>query len=301
MGINRQKIKKWTNMLLGKSAYHVNQDEGRIYSKTDVKGYYNNLTEKITRFGLENDDVPTTTVDTGETIYFSIAIFQYGLAAYDLYLLKNDNSMLNKVFSCANWAVENQNEDGSWATFKYENPKHPNSSMAQGEGISLLIRAYNESKNDKYLKALKKAYKYMIIPIEKGGTTKYYNDEIYFYECIDEPLILNGWIFSLWGIYDYQKFIKDKKSKELLDKTINTLVKKLPDFDIKYWSKYEDGKRICSPFYHELHISQLKVMYDLTGIDDFKIYANKWEKYNNNKFYKFRAFIKKASQKIFEK
>lgn len=86
MGVNLFKIKKWINMLRGNSVYHVNQDEGKYYSKTEVKGYYNNLTDKVLLFGKKGNGIPTTTVDTGETIYFSIAIFQYGLASYDLYL-----------------------------------------------------------------------------------------------------------------------------------------------------------------------------------------------------------------------
>lgn len=302
MGINIQKIKKWTNMLLGKSSYHVNQDEGKIYSKKEIKGYYNNLTEKVTKYGLSTNEIPKTTVDTGESIYFSIAIFQYGLAAYDLYLLDNNKKeMLEKAMVCANWAVDNQNEDGSWITFEYENPEHPFSSMAQGEAISLLIRLYLQTKEDKYINSVKKAFEFMIKPLNEGGTTKYENDNIYFYECTEDPLILNGWIFSIWGILDYYKHFKDDKSKEILDKTIKTLVTKLPDFDIKYWSKYEDGKRICSPFYHKLHISQLKVMYKLTNIEMFKEYAEKWEKYEKNKLFKFIAFIKKVNQKIFEK
>lgn len=302
MSINMQKIKKWANMMMGKSSYHVNQDEGKIYSKTEIKGYYNNLTEKVTKYGLETNNVPKTTVDTGKTIYFSIAIFQYGLAAYDLYLIDNTKiDMLEKAISCANWAVDNQNEDGSWITFEYENPEHPFSSMAQGEAISLLIRLYLQTKEDKYLNSVKKAFEFMIKPLNEGGTTKYENEYIYFYECTEDPLILNGWIFSIWGVLDYYKYFKDDKSKEILDKTINTLVTKLPDFDIKYWSKYEDGKRICSPFYHKLHISQLKVMYKLTDIEIFKEYAEKWEKNEKNKLFKFIAFIKKVNQKIFEK
>ena len=302
MGINRQKMKKWTNMLLGKSSYHVNQDEGKIYSKTEIKGYYNNLTEKVTKYGLDTNEVPKTTVDSGKIVYFSIAIFQYGLAAYDLYLMdKSKKNMFEKATVCANWAVDNQNEDGSFVTFEYENKEHPFSSMAQGEAISLLLRVYLQTKEEKYLNGAKKAFDFMIKPINEGGTTKYENDDIYFYECTEDPLILNGWIFSIWGILDYYKFFKDEKSKEILDKTINTLVKKLPEFDIKYWSKYEDGKRICSPFYHKLHIYQLRTMYKLTDIKTFYEYSLKWEKYEKNKLFKLFAFIKKVCQKIFEK
>lgn len=290
-------------MLRGKSVYHVNQDEGKYYSKTAVQGYYNNLTDKVLLFGKEGSEVPTTTVDTGETIYFSISIFQYGLAAYDLYWAsdKKDKSMLDKVIACANWGVDNQLEDGSWITFAYETPDYPFSAMAQGEGVSLLIRAYNETNDDRYMECLKKAMKFMLTPFENGGTTLYNNEGVFLYECPKDPLILNGWIFSFWGLWDYcLTFKDDTDAKHILERTLDTMVKWLPKFDLPYWSMYEDGKRICSPFYHKLHVAQLNVMYDLTGREEFRYYAKRWKKFQNNWLYRNIAFCKKAVQKIME-
>lgn len=303
MSVNLFKVKKWMNMLRGKSVYHVNQDEGKYYSITAVKGYYNNLTDKVLLFGKEGSEVPTTTVDTGETIYFSISIFQYGLAAYDLYWAsdKKDKSMLDKVIACANWGVDNQLEDGSWITFAYETPDYPFSAMAQGEGVSLLIRAYNETNDDRYMECLKKAMKFMLTPFENGGTTLYNNEGVFLYECPKDPLILNGWIFSFWGLWDYcLTFKDDTDAKHILERTLDTMVKWLPKFDLPYWSMYEDGKRICSPFYHKLHVAQLNVMYDLTGREEFRYYAKRWKKFQNNWLYRNIAFCKKAVQKIME-
>lgn len=303
MAVSIYKIKKWYDMLSGKSVHHVNQDEGKYYSKSAVEGYYNNLTEKVSRFGAKDATVPKSFVDTGEEIYFSIEIFQYGFGAYDLYLAsgKKDKSLLEKVIACADWGVENQLEDGSWVTFAYETPDYPFSAMAQGEGVSLLIRAYNETHDERYLECMKKAAKFMLTPFENGGPTLYNQEGVFLYECPKDPLILNGWIFSFWGLWDYCLTIKEAtEAKIVLDKTLSTMIKWLPKFDLPYWSMYEDGKRICSPFYHKLHIAQLNVMYELTGEKVFKEYANKWQKYQNNWLYRKIAFIKKASQKIFE-
>lgn len=302
MSVNLQKIKKWTNMLLGKSSYHVNQDVGKCYSKTEIKGYYNDLTEKITRFGLEGNDVPKTVVDSGEELFFSIAIFQYGLAAYDLYLLNHEDksNMKKKVIACAEWTIKNQNEDGSWETFAYESPDYPFSSMAQGEAISLLIRAYFLDEKQEYLSCAKKAFEFMIKPIKDGGTTIYMDNDVYFYECPADPLILNGWIFSLWGVFDYVKYFDDNDAKNILEKTLISLKKKLPEFDMNYWSMYEDGRRIASPFYHKLHIAQLWAMYELFEDEIYKEYAERWEKYQHNFWNSKRAFLKKAMQKITE-
>lgn len=49
MSITAYNIKKWTRMCLGKSILHVDQGEGKIYSIEEIKGYYNDLTEKVTK------------------------------------------------------------------------------------------------------------------------------------------------------------------------------------------------------------------------------------------------------------
>lgn len=300
MGISLHKLRKWTNMMRGNSVYHVNQDEGKCYSKESVKGYYNNLTEKVSRFGNDDDSVPSTIVDSGETIYFPIAIFQYGLGAYDLYLVSKENSMKDKMLSCADWAVNNQQSNGSWVTFSFENSEHPYSSMAQGEGISLLVRAHLETRDQKYLDAARKAVEFMFIPLVEGGTSLYQDGDVFFYEYTYEPLILNGWIFSLWGIYDYVKYTNDESAQKVLSASLESLKKTLPKYDTKYWSKYDMEKRICSPFYHNLHIAQLNVMYDLFGDEIYKEYADKWTKYQNSFWKPKIAFVKKVVEKILE-
>lgn len=299
MGVSLYKIKKWYRMLAGKSISHVNQGEGTCYSKSVVTGYYNNLTEKVTQ---DNPDilVPKYHVDTGEEIYFSIGIFQYGLAAYDLYLKSGVDRYKKKLLACADWAVDNQQEDGGWVTFAYKNPKQPYSSMAQGEGISMLIRAHIVTQDDRYMQAVRKAKDFMLRPISDGGTTEYCNDDVLLYEDTDNPIILNGWIFSLWGLYDYVKYTDDGSTNVVLAATLASLKRRLPDFDMKYWSRYEYGKRICSPFYHKLHIAQLRVMYDLFGEKIYKEYADKWESYQKSFWKPKRAFLKKALQKISE-
>lgn len=300
MSISLYKIKKWTNMLRGKSVHHVLQDEGKLYSKTEIEGYYNNLTEKISRFGREDNSVPKSRVDSGEEMYFPVAIFQYGLAAYDLYLKDNDKNMLEKVVSCADWAVDNQQSNGGWITFAFVNAEKPYSSMAQGEAVSLLIRAYIATGEQKYMDCAERAKDFMLKPIEQGGTTRYEGEGICFLEHTYGPLVLNGWIFSLWGIWDYYTFTKDENIKKVLDATLKTLEKKLQYFDNGYWSKYDIEKRIASPFYHKLHIAQLNVMYDLTGREIYKYYSEKWLGYSNRFINKKLAFIKKAWQKVVE-
>lgn len=97
MGVSIYKIKKWYKMMTGRSISHGNQGVGTCYSKTEVLGYYNDLTEKVTK---DNPEilVPKYHVDTGDEIYFSMGIFQYGLASYDLFLRTKDE-IYKKTFS----------------------------------------------------------------------------------------------------------------------------------------------------------------------------------------------------------
>lgn len=285
---------------MGKSISHVNQGRGRFYSRDEIRGYYNDLTEKVLKREDVADGVPSSLVDSGERVFFSIEIFQYGLGAFDLYLRTKSDSYLQKVFACANWAVKNQEANGAWKTFAHKNERNPYSAMAQGEGVSLLLRAYEMNKDIAYLTAAKNAVAFLLLPMEKGGVAKYDGESVCFLECLYLPLILNGWIFAIWGLFDYCKIDDDASVKETLNKTLKTLEKKLPEFDTGYWSLYAEGEMIASPFYHKLHVAQLEMMFNLTDNKIYKVYANRWENYQNSFFKSKYAFVKKAMQKIME-
>ncbi|WP_155850297.1 D-glucuronyl C5-epimerase family protein [Clostridium cadaveris] len=289
-------------MLLGKSSLHVNQDIGRIYSIKDVKGYYNDLTEKIAAEKEYNKDkLPLLKTKTGEKILFPISIFQYGLGAYDLFLIKKEKLFLEKFKICVDWAYDNQEDSGAWSNFFYVQPDCPYSSMAQGEGISLLIRAYKEFNDDKYLNAAQNAVEFLIMPISDGGTAMYRDDEIFLHEFTNKPVVLNGWIFSLFGLYDYLKVVDDSNVKLIYYKSIKTMINHLNDFDNGYWSKYNIENMITSQFYHKLHIAQLKVMYEITREIQFKEYADKWIRYEEKWLNRKKSFITKVWQKLKEK
>ena len=90
--------------------------------------------------------------------------------------------MLERMLACAEWALNNQELNGGWKTFEFENEAQPYSSMAQGEGASLLIRAYKETEQEKYFFAAQKAVYFLITPINEGGTALYEGDDVYLYE-----------------------------------------------------------------------------------------------------------------------
>lgn len=297
-------IKRWHKMLTGKSVWHVNQDLGKCFSKEQIKGYYNNMTEKVTMMPelLDNEDLPKLYLEDGNYTFFPVAIFQYGLGAYDMYLLTKEKKFLKKFKQCADWAVKHQDQMGRWNNFSHYCPKTPFGAMAQGEGASLLVRAYEYTQNTKFLNAAKKAVDYMLQPLDKGGTTKYEDADVLLMEYTFKGVVLNGFIFAWWGLYDYVIETSDNgKYKDAMDKSLYSLINLLPQFKCSYWSMYSLDGLIASPFYHNLHIAQMQAMYQLTNFEIFDNYAKCWQRQQKNIVCKAIAFTKKAMQKLLEK
>lgn len=289
-------------MLAGKSVWHVNQNLGKCFSASEIQGYYNNMTEKVTKMPelLHTDKLPQLPIN-GEMVNMPVAIFQYGLGAYDLYLQSADDVYLNKFMQTVDWAVTHQDERGRWNNFFYVYPEHPYGAMAQGEGVSLLLRAYVHTGESQYKEAAKRAIDFMLLPIEKGGTTVYNEDEVIFKEYTHLPVVMNGWVFAWWGLYDYVLSTGDKGNyKETLEQSCETLIKMLPLFKRKFWSQYDLSGRIASPFYHNLHVAQMQAMYQLTRKDVFNQYAFTWKRQQCNVLDKSIAFMVKALQKLKE-
>lgn len=290
-------------MLTGQSEWHVNQSIGNYFSKDTIRGYYNDLTMKVTIMPslLENENLPVLPLEDGTAVEMPVAIFQYGLGAYDLYLKTHEEKYIRKFKQAVDWTVNHQDDLGRWSTFFYIYPNKPYGAMAQGEGASLLLRAFVYSKNPLYLEAAKKAIDFMLLPIDTGGTTKYENQEVVFAEYTHLPIVMNGWIFAWWGLYDYVLATNDNGIYAgLLKQSCTTLEKYLPYYKACLWSKYDLVGKIASPFYHNLHVAQMQAMYQLTGHDIFKQYAERWARQQKNFFCKSIAFIEKALQKIVE-
>ena len=73
--------------------------------------------------------------------------------------------------------------------------------MAQGQGISVLMRALKETQNIKYQKAAQDAFQVFLVPTDSGGVNYIDNDGNHWIEeyIVHPPThILNGFI---WGLY----------------------------------------------------------------------------------------------------
>ena len=183
--------------------------------------------------------------------YNPIAIAQWGLGNYNIWHETKTENEYENFINCANWLVENLEENKygykvwmHYFDFEYRDTlKSPwYSGLAQGQGISVLVRAFKETNLEKYKNAAHEAFQVFTVPTINGGVNfKDKNGNNWIEEYIVHPPthILNGFIWGLWGVYDYVLQFNDEKAITLFKQYIRTLVKELDSYDNGFWSLYE--------------------------------------------------------------
>lgn len=254
--------------------------------------------------------------------YNPIAIAQYGLAHYNLLCSchserARDNDLRthrNVFLKQADWLIANLEINlrglSVWQhhfDFEYYQKLQAPwpSALSQGQGISVLVRAWQITGESIYLDKAKQAFLALTKPISQGGLQDLDSQgNIWLEEYLVNPTahILNGFIWALWGVYDFWLVTKDEIAKELFADCVITLIKNLPKYDIGFWSLYDLSKQklkmLASPFYHQLHIVQLKIMADLTKQKVFSQYHKKWQLYQNNPLYRLVSLVYKTIFKL---
>ena len=302
MALTFRNIKKWFLMLTGRSVLHVKQTLGAFFVPDELRGYFNSMEEKVAKQNhcLGKGIMPSYVNSKGKEYVFPVAVIQYGLGCYDLYLRTGNPLYKQKFIECSDWIIQKQNENGSIPNFIDDHPDKPFGAMCQGEAASLLTRAFKETQEPIYIENAKKALQFMLLDVEKGGTTIYDDNRAYLLEFTFRKPVLNGWIFAFFGVYDYLLIDRCSEFEKKYDLLLSSIIDTLPLFDCKYWSMYDLAGRITSPFYHNLHIAQLEALFLVSGNKTIENYLKKWKSYKKNPFRKMRAFLRKAFQKIRE-
>ena len=246
--------------------------------------------------------------------YNPIAIAQYGLGNYNLFCRNGDESRRQKFFRAAEWLCSRLEKNryglSVWNhhfDWEYRDTlrKPWYSALAQGQGISVLVRAHKESEEARYLEAAQLALSSFFTSVADGGVV--FTDDkgdLWFEEYVVSPPthILNGFIWAAWGVYDYFLTTGKQSVHELFTRAVQTLLRNLDRYDLGFWSLYEQsGTRlpmVASPFYHQLHIVQLRVMHRLTGEDGFADIADRWESYGRSRGKRTRALCYKSAFKL---
>ncbi|MEZ9708140.1 D-glucuronyl C5-epimerase family protein [Vibrio breoganii] len=239
--------------------------------------------------------------------YYPIAIGQLALAYLHDYWDNSENASLETFLSYASWFVDNQRDDGTWLAEtnvdKYGVKAPWVSAMAQGRAMSVLVRAFRITGEQRFFEAAKQAFEALVVD---ASFTRNYDEGVFLleYPSTTTPRILNGFIFALYGVVDYYSVASnDKRCEKLLEDSKISLLNHLPLYDNGFWSVYDldyiDFKKpvnISTVHYHFIHISQLRTLSDIFDDPAFSEVADKWEGYYRNKLSLLKVYFLKSKR-----
>lgn len=210
----------------------IMDNDGTIYGPNDERGII--LTEWG---GFKN-------------LYHPTQIASVCISYFGGYIFTKDEVYKEIVLRHADWLAENQviidEKFGIWQ-FNFPNLAFGAnvpwiSAMTQGRAISGLLRAYQLDNNPIYINAAKLAIKAFDYSIKDGGCKYVDEDGFIWYEevaVLPPAHILNGFIFALFGLYDYYRAMEDPHALELFETGVKTLRKKLYLYDTCWITRYD--------------------------------------------------------------
>jgi hypothetical protein len=300
-------VREGIAVLSGRDYFHARQPAGLF--KNDQRCYYNDLRAKADWTGPWCDGVPALPVPRlRRTVSFPIMILQYGLAHLDSYFLAHNNGSRLAIAAVAQWICNNLSQDGSFDNlFPILSPGHSyfsgNSAMAQGQALSFLARAARYDapsglSQGQVVKLLERIHDNMIRPVEFGGTALLDGDDVRYCEVCrrDRYVVLNGWIFALFGLRDYEG-IRDASGKCGFAASEATLARDLATYVRKDgWSNYDNMGIAASPFYHDLHVHLLDAMGWLSADPVYAATARQFSA-ANHPMQRWRYMARKAQER----
>lgn len=278
----------------------VNTDDAPIYSST---GKYFTWTSSYIHADDKKDEngvVITLREEIDGISYHPVAIAQYGLDTFGSYIETGDEKYLNEAKAQADYLVDSI--DPETGLLYYDFPFDVggsgetldtgwSSAMAQGQACSLMIRLYDATGNKKYYEACQLAMISLTVDVADGGLVRDFYGHPYYEEYPTKAgnYALNGFMFTLLGLYDVWDVTGDEMADKLYNEGMDTLKFALPFYDSNQISLYHlahlNGTGLKTHYdtgYHKVHINQLKVFSQFEDDDIFPLFIDKWTRYVNN-------------------
>jgi len=239
--------------------------------------------------------------------YSPTAVAQAALGYYNRWLVDTDAA--KKAADSAafmtqvKWLLANQTSDGRWLfKFAWGRQKVPWwSAMTEGLAMSVLLRAYGLAADPAYLTAISRALTTfgrsvgksngvvapVVVKPKKGKSKTYFVYQEYQPGYVQN--VLNGWMFSLAGLYETATYLHDGVALAALtkpDRGYAAVKALLIYYDTGNWSRYnitdpakEQLTRFSTLTYHNLVIGQLRYMTKISGDGTFAKWADHFQNY----------------------
>lgn len=269
--------------------------------------YYIELANEHMRGDLEFDGSGVLLYRGARRVhYHPVNIAQYGLQRYTDWWRQREESAREAFRAQAVWFRDNQRRHGDVEgcyPYDLDVPEYgatPGwiSGMAQGEAISLLLRADEELPGRGFGEAAVRAAEPFRYELGDGGVLSRHMGDIFFIECAVFPpsYVLNGHLFALFGLCDLQRKMNQPWLDETIANAVATLRRRLDVFDAGYWSYYSPTRfangfaPVATLGYHAFHVAQLRVAAALTHEPRFDEIAKRWEAYQRSWLCRLRVW-----------
>jgi hypothetical protein len=224
----------------------------------------------------------------------------YALFCYDEYISTGDTAYLNGFYAQVRYLMDPESyhePDSGLVAYPYMITFHDlkppwYSALAQSEAISVLVRYYALTRDEKALSLITRIRNFMIGPQEGGcGTMSVTAEGRRWYEeypnSKQEKQVLNGFYLSIVALYEYSMLFPDDDSARFHYKeAIETAKASYKYYDTGTWLKYNrgDGRQISNGYLKWI-ILETKLLYQLTGDIYFKNVSMLLSSYSFNKSY----------------
>ncbi|KAK8779584.1 hypothetical protein V5799_019071 [Amblyomma americanum] len=208
-------------------------------------------------------------------------------------------------FDAAEWLVQHQDDTGGWpihVTRRLSNGMlelEPGwySAMAQGQAMSVLTRAYLRTGQRQFLDVALHAIAPFKVRAEAHGVMTTFLGKFVWYEeypTVPSSFVLNGFIYSLFGLYDVKSTCGDgaglpelcRDAEKLFLDGMVSLKRMLPLFDTGSGTAYDlrhfslgIAPNLARWDYHTTHINQLLYLATIDDDPIFKTTADRWIQY----------------------
>ena len=226
--------------------------------------------------------------------YHAIRIAQFALHRYAVWQATGSAEARADFFAQARWFRDSRHDGPVEGLYVFDFPWDKygagsgwTSAMAQGEAISVLLRAEQNEAGSGFGDAALRAARPFRAEINDGGVVWRGGRDVFFEEVANAhaPHILNGCIFALWGVWELWKRSGEAWLGELAQQSVETIARWLPQYDTGWWSLYSlmrsaSGQpHLATLKYHEFHIAQLRVLAAMFSEPLFKATAARWADY----------------------
>ena len=259
--------------------------------------------------GLDANGIPVNAsyidVETPRQHHYPISIGQYGLAIFHTFLDTGNEEKKVHFLKIAEWFMDNSrmnDELGRYWLTEIPKPEYRitqgwKSAFTQSRAISILLRAWQLTSDERYLQFAVTSLLPFTKDIREGGVTANLYEKHPFYEeyaAAEPTMVLDGHIFALFGLHECMRAVTpdiDPKShhlaRNLFSAGIESLLYFLPEYDLGYWLRFNLCRMPhysvidpCTVGYLRLVAAQLHVLAKLTNNNRLTEWYHKVKQYD---------------------